>query len=110
MNKIRLITKRVILNRIIISQIYKLFIVHVLSLFKDVDECKPNPTELHVPTHVDHLPVHVIRDGQVLSVIKVHENELELKKPLFLRSVAGLKWCAFCAECCALLSFDANAE
>lgn len=67
-------------------------------------------TELHVPTHVDHLPVHVIRDGQVLSVIKVHENELELKMPLFLRSVAGLKCCAFCAECCALLSFDANAE
>lgn len=48
-------------------------------------------TELHVPTHVDHLPVHVIRDGQVLSVIKVHENELELKMPLFLRSVAGLR-------------------
>lgn len=43
MNKIRLITKRVILNRIIISQIYKFFMVHVLSLFKDVDECKPNP-------------------------------------------------------------------
>lgn len=31
-------------------------------------------TELHVPTHVDHLPVHVIRDGQVLSVIKISSN------------------------------------
>lgn len=48
-------------------------------------------TELHVPTHVDHLPVHVIRDGQVLSVIKVHENELELKMPLFFKVGRGFK-------------------
>lgn len=41
-------------------------------------------TEPYVQTHLDRLPVHVIRDGQVLSVMKVRENELELKK-LFLK-------------------------